>query len=35
VWILIHPGVRHVARIKNFTDLLYERLRASAKVLPN
>jgi DNA-binding transcriptional LysR family regulator len=35
LWILIHPGVRHVARIKNFTDLLYERLRASAKVLPN
>ena len=34
LWILIHPDVRRVARIKNFTDFLHERFRASAKVLP-
>jgi hypothetical protein len=30
--ILTHPGLKGVARIKAFTDFLYDRLRASDEV---
>jgi DNA-binding transcriptional LysR family regulator len=33
VWILTHPALKGVARIKAFTDFLYNRLRASDKLL--
>ena len=33
LWILTHPDLKHVARIKALTDFLYEKLRASDKVL--
>jgi DNA-binding transcriptional LysR family regulator len=32
VWILTHPALKGVARIKAFTDFLYDRLRASDKL---
>lgn len=32
LWILTHPALKGVARIKAFTDFLYERLRASDEV---
>ena len=32
VWILTHPALKGVARIKAFTDFLYDRLRASEKL---
>jgi DNA-binding transcriptional LysR family regulator len=32
VWILTHPSLKGVARIKAFTDFLYDRLRASDKL---
>jgi DNA-binding transcriptional LysR family regulator len=32
LWILTHPALKGVARIKAFTDFLYERLRASDKL---
>jgi DNA-binding transcriptional LysR family regulator len=32
VWILSHPALKGVARIKAFTDFLYDRLRASDKL---
>jgi hypothetical protein len=28
LWILTHPALKRVARIKAFTDFLYDRLRA-------
>jgi hypothetical protein len=28
LWILTHPALKGVARIKAFTDFLYDRLRA-------
>jgi len=34
LWILVHPDVRRVARIKVLADFLYEKLRASGKVVP-
>ena len=33
VWILTHPALKGVARIKAFTDFLYGRLRATDKLL--
>jgi DNA-binding transcriptional LysR family regulator len=33
LWILTHPDLKHVARIKALTDFLYEKFRASDKVL--
>lgn len=32
LWILTHPALKGVARIKAFTDFLYDRLRASDKL---
>ena len=32
VWILTHPALKGVARIKALTDFLYEKLRASDKL---
>jgi DNA-binding transcriptional LysR family regulator len=32
LWILMHPVLKGVARIKAFTDFLYDRLRASDKL---
>ena len=32
VWILTHAALKRVARVKAFTDFLYERLRASDKL---
>ncbi|WP_240531280.1 hypothetical protein [Variovorax boronicumulans] len=33
VWVLTHPDLKEVARIKAFTDFAYTRLAADAKVL--
>jgi DNA-binding transcriptional LysR family regulator len=33
LWILMHPAVRRVARIKAFTDFLHDRLRTSRNVI--
>lgn len=35
VWILTHAGLKRVARIKAFTDFLYDRLSQSGKIAPN
>ena len=32
LWILTHPALKGVARIKAFTDFLYDKLRASDKL---
>ena len=34
LWILTHPDLRRVARIRAFTEFLYESLRNDAHVLP-
>ena len=34
LWILTHPDLRRVARIRAFTEFLYESLRKDAHVLP-
>src|SRR5690606_22621760 len=33
LWILTHPNLKGVARVKAFTDFLYGKLRASDKLL--
>lgn len=33
IWVLTHPDLRHVARIRAFTDFLVERLRADPRLL--
>jgi DNA-binding transcriptional LysR family regulator len=35
VWVLTHPDLASVARIKALTDFLYERLRSSKFLVPN
>jgi hypothetical protein len=32
LWILSHPALKGVARIKAFTDFLYDRLRTNDKL---
>lgn len=34
LWLLTHPDLRHVARIKAFADFLFERLRADPRLTP-
>lgn len=34
LWILTHPDLRHVARIRALNDFMLEQLRASGKVIP-
>lgn len=35
LWILTHPDLRHVARIRALTDFLHQHLRTNSKVIPS
>lgn len=35
VWILTHPDLKHVPRVRLFTDFIHERLRASEHIVPS
>jgi DNA-binding transcriptional LysR family regulator len=34
LWLLMHPDLRHTARIKALADFLYEGLRTDPRLLP-
>jgi DNA-binding transcriptional LysR family regulator len=34
IWVLTHPDLRHVARVKALTDFLYQRLSADTRLAP-